>query len=194
MIILASKSPIRQTLLANAGLTFRTEASPLDETAHKSVLGKLSAETLAQELAKAKALALSHARPGDIIIGADQTLGFAGETLHKCTTMDEAQALLQRLSGKTHTLHAAIAIAQNGQILRAQMSTVLMKMRPLSHAAIAAYLNTAGTNVLGSVGCYHFEGQGAQLFEKVEGDYHAILGLPLLPLLAILREIGELEP
>jgi septum formation protein len=172
---------------------FEFIAARIDEDALRAeLLAKLSPpRKVAEELAAAKALAVSATRR-DLVIGADQTLDLDGETLSKVRDLGEARGCLLRLRGHTHRLHSAIAIAKDGQINWRYVASPGLTMRRFSDAFLDHYLDRCGEAVLGSVGCYHLEGLGAQLFETVDGDYHAILGLPLTPLLAELRREGAL--
>ncbi|MDF2982975.1 MAG: Maf [Devosia sp.] len=189
MLILASKSTTRKALLAGAGLRFETSPAPIDERALEAeVLGKGGdAPLLARRLAEAKALAVSVSRPG-IVIGADQVLAVDRELLHKPETLAAAATQLDRLAGRTHHLHAGVALAANGRVLWSSTETAALTMRRFDAAERDLVLALEGTEVLGSVGAYRLEGPSIRLFERIEGDYFTILGLPLLPLLAAMRQ------
>lgn len=193
-LILASKSASRSAVLAGAGVTFETEDSGVDEDGLKTELlyRRASPRDIAQALARAKALAVSRRRSG-VVIGADQTLDLAGALYDKAADVAEAADRLRRFRGRTHQLHAALALAQDGAVIWESVESPSLTMRDFSDAWLESYLATHGRAVLGSVGCYHLEGAGAQMFEAIDGDYFAILGLPLLPLLAKLRELGALD-
>ena len=178
-LVLASGSGTRRRLLQAAGLAFDVIAPDVDERA-------LDADPLG--LARAKALNVK--APGALVIGADQVLMCEGRVLHKSPTRAAAALHLAQLSGRTHSLTSAFAIARDGEILVTGVETARMTVRPLTPEAIGLYLDAAGPDVLGSVGAYHWEGLGMHLFERVEGDQSTILGLPMLKLLAALREIG----
>ncbi len=194
-IILASTSPYRTAILANAGLAFETIAPEIDERAVEAALEQsgLTPDDLAAVLAEAKAVAVSEVQGDAIVIGCDQTLSLDGEVLHKCTTMEEARYRLLQLSGKTHRLNTAVAIAIGGQTVWRHVEICAMTMRELEPGFIGRHLAAAGDGILGSVGAYHFEGLGIQLFDKVEGDYFSIVGVPLLALLEQLRELGAID-
>jgi len=145
---------------------------------------------LAQALAKAKAEEVSQRFPEAIIIGCDQILELDGAILHKATNEEEACQRLSALSGKTHRLHSAFALIKGGVILSCHVETAQMTMRSLSPDYIRSYLKRADKSVLKSVGVYQIEGTGIRLFEAIKGDYWAIIGLPLLPLLHDLRRFG----
>lgn len=190
MLILASQSSTRKTLLAGTGLRFETSPAQIDEHALEAeVLGKGGdAPAVARRLAEAKALAVSIEYPEAVVIGADQVLAFGDELLHKPENLATAAAQLDRLAGNTHFLHAGVALARGGQLLWSMTETASLTMRAFTAAERDAVLALEGAGVLGSVGAYHFEGPSIRLFERIEGDYFTILGLPLLPLLAALRQ------
>jgi septum formation protein len=187
-LILASTSPTRVKLLTNAGLKFLAQAAQIDETHLQRHHEKLAVRPLALELARAKALSLSAFHGDAVIIGSDQTLELDGSILHKAGSLEAARAKLVQLRGKSHHLHSAVACVRGGKIVFEHVSTATLTMRNFGDEFLDHYLNAAKDEVLSAVGCYFFEGRGIQLFEKVEGDYHTILGLPLLPLLAFLRQ------
>lgn len=189
-LILASKSPFRAQLLKNAGLTFGTENADIDERAVEAPLYRSGAtpEDVAIVLAEAKALAVSEKHPDAIIIGCDQTLSLGDEIFHKPADLEEAGKNLLKLSGKTHQLNSGIVLVKNGETIWRHVAIAYMTMRPLQPEFIGRYLGRIGDNALSSVGAYQVEGEGIQLFEKIEGDYFTIIGLPLLPLLQKLRE------
>lgn len=194
-LVLASASPARRALLKNAGLSFEVVPAAIDERAAERPLADAGAppEDIAAALAMVKAASVSEARSDTLVIGADQVLNLDGERLTKPADMEAARHQLLRLSGKTHLLHSAVACARGGEIAWEHMETARLKMRKLTPAFIGRYLAAVGEDALKSVGAYQLEGRGIQLFEKVEGDYFAILGLPLLPLLAFLRSEGLVE-
>ncbi|MFT0859996.1 Maf family protein [Ancylobacter sp. G4_0304] len=192
-LVLASKSATRRALLASAGIPLEIVDAPVDERQLEAdaVAQGVSPAGVASQLAAAKALAGSAARPGRLVLGADQTLALGTEAFHKPADRAAAAAQIARLAGKTHELHAAVALARDGEVLFEMVDTARLAMRPLDAEAIAAYLNAAGDTVLSSVGAYQLEGLGIHLFERVEGAHSTILGLPLLPLLAFLRRHGD---
>ena len=143
--------------------------------------------------ALARAKALSARAPGALVIGADQVLSLDGALFHKSATRGQALRTLSALSGRTHRLTSAFAVARDGDIVAAGVETAEMTMRALDAAALGLYLDAAGPTVLGSVGVYQWEGLGAHLFERVQGDHSTILGLPMLKLLAALRGLGALR-
>jgi septum formation protein len=194
-LVLASASPIRRTLLSNAGLSFEVVPAEIDERAAEQPLlaAGIMPEDLALALAMAKAASVSERRPNDLVIGADQVLDLEGERLTKPVDMEAARRQLLRLAGRPHQLHSAVACARGGAILWHCMETATLRMRALQAAAVGRYLAQAGEAALQSVGAYQLEGLGVRLFESIDGDYFAILGLPLLPLLGFLRDEGVIE-
>lgn len=195
-LVLASRSATRIELLDRAGLAFDTEGAGIDERDVEAPLLEAGAgpAAIAVHLADAKALAVSRRRPADLVLGADQTLGLGPELFVKADDRAGAETQLARLAGRTHQLHAALSLAVGGHVVWRHLSSASLTVRPLSPAAIGCYLDTVGDAVLGSVGCYQLEGLGIRLFDRIEGDYFTILGLPLLPLLAELRARGLIDP
>jgi septum formation protein len=192
-LVLASGSASRKSLLTAAGVAFETDPADLDEDALMAALKQAAPEIVARSLAEQKALAVSRRHHGALVLGGDSVIGFEGEHLSKCASLDEARALLLRLSGQVHLLVSAAALARDGVLLWAHASPCRMAMRRLSPQFLDDYLAREGAAILSSVGCYHFEGRGAQLFDTVDGDYFSVLGLPLLPVLAQLRKEGVLQ-
>lgn len=192
-IILASKSAARTTVLRGAGVAFEIHVSGVDEDAVKvSLLDQGGTpRDVADALAELKAVKISRGRPG-FVIGADQTLEFEGGLYDKAQTVEAARDRLKLLRGKPHRLHSAVVVAKDGQPIWREVVTCTLTMREFSDDFLEAYLIAEGEEALGSVGCYRLESHGAQLFSKIEGDYFAILGLPLLGLLELLRRHGAL--
>lgn len=192
-IILASKSAARTAVLKGAGVPFETAVSGVDEEAVKTAMlgqGRTPRE-VADALAEFKAVKISRGRPG-FVIGADQTLEFEGGLYDKAETVEAARERLKLLRGKPHKLHSAVVVARDGQPIWREVATCTLTMRDFSDDFLEAYLIAEGEEALGSVGCYRLESHGSQLFSKIEGDYFAILGLPLLGLLDLLRKHGAL--
>jgi septum formation protein len=194
-LILASGSAARRQMLEVAGLGFEVEAPRVDEEAAKASLraGGLKPRDQADALAELKALSVSRQRP-EFVIGADQMLALGGEVFDKPKSVAEAREHLLRLRGQSHELITAAVVAREGAVIWRHIDTPKLKMRAFSDAFLDDYVARAGDDVLRSVGAYQLEGLGAQLFERVEGDYFSVLGLPLLPLLAFLREHGIARP
>ncbi len=186
-LILASQSRARQALLANAGIEFEAVAAEIDERTVQQASGLSGPGDIATLLAREKALSVSTRRPGNFVIGADQTLALGTRLFTKPDSRAQAAEQLRTLAGRSHQLHSAVAVARDGKILFESADIARMIMRRLGEAEIEAYLNEAGAAVTSSVGAYQLEALGVHLFERVEGDHFTILGLPLLPLLAFLR-------
>lgn len=189
-LVLASQSRARQMLLGNAGLAFQAVPADIDERAIQQKSGLLKPGEIAALLAQEKALLISAKMPDRHVIGADQTLALGQRQFSKPAGRAQAAEQLRALAGNTHELHSAVAVARGGEILFSDVEVARMTMRQLSGEEIRAYLDTAGEAVTSSVGAYQLEGLGIHLFERIEGDHFTILGLPLLPLLAFLREQG----
>ncbi|HEX2380025.1 MAG TPA: Maf family protein [Methyloceanibacter sp.] len=195
-LILASSSKSRAKLLEAAGLAFIVEPPGLDESAMREAVGgehALAPHDVAEVLARAKAEAVSDVAPEAYVIGGDQVLAFGDVIMSKPESMQAACRQLLDLRGKTHTLHTAVAVATNGETIWAETTMATLTMRKLSPEFIGRYLAAAGEEVLSSVGAYQLESLGIELFEKIDGDYFSILGLPLIPLLDTLRREGVIE-
>jgi septum formation protein len=191
-LILASASKIRATLLAQAGVAVAIEVAPIDESEVKRALKAEGATVsiVAETLAELKAQRVSRRHPDAFVIGVDSMLDCDGVWFDKPEDLAGAQATLRALSGKTHQLVSSVAVLSGGGRLWHHTEIAKLTMRPLSPHFIERYLEAAGEPILHSVGAYQLEGLGAQLFERIEGDYFTILGLPLLPLLGFLRTHG----
>ena len=190
-LVLASKSAARRAVLEGAGVAFEAVVAGVDEDTIKAAMlaEGASPRDVADALAEVKAVKVSRARP-DFVVGADQTLEFEGALYDKASTLDEARERLRLMRGKPHRLHSAVVVAKDGQPIWRTLDSATLTMRDFSDEFLEIYLETEGEAALGSVGCYRLEGPGAQLFSSVDGDYFAILGLPLLGLLDLLRRHG----
>lgn len=194
-LILASKSKSRASVLRAAGLEFTQIGSGVDEEALKDGL-RAEGATVAKQadlLAETKALKVSISH-GGIVLGCDQMLDLDGQGLDKASTREEAREVLKRLRGKTHILQSAIVACIEGAPVWRHLSQPRLRVRNFSDAFLEDYLNAIGDAAFESVGCYQIEGRGAQLFDRIDGDYFSILGMPLLPLLQWLRDRGTLAP
>ncbi len=190
-LVLASGSATRRAMLEAAGIVFRVYPAQIDEAALRDALFVanecVSHESVALALAEEKAKTVSAEEQDTLVIGADQVLSFEGRLFEKPRSLDDARAQLIALRGKTHALHAAVALAADGKVVWQNVQTAHLTFRNFSEAALEAYLARAEDAVLTSVGAYQIEGPAVQLFETIEGDHTTILGLPLLPLLKELR-------
>lgn len=194
-LILASSSPFRRMLMENAGLRFEAFAADIDERTLAAPLEAAGAgpDAIALVLAKAKAVAVSEIHRGSLVIGSDQTMSLGSRVFHKPRDVAEAEDHLRALSGKTHRLNSAIAIARDGDVLWEHLSHAELTMRELDPEFIHRHIGRVGDKALGSVGAYQLEGEGIQLFAAIDGDYFTILGLPMLPLLAQLRALEAID-
>ena len=195
-LILASGSKSRARILEAAGLAFIVEPPGLDEAVMRQAVSgerSLSPHDVAEVLARAKAEAVSDFARQAYVIGGDQVLALGETVFSKPDSMEAARRQLLDLRGKTHTLQTAVAVATDGETIWAETTIAMLTMRKLSPEFIGRYLAAAGDEVLNSVGAYQLESLGVQLFEKIDGDYFSILGLPLIPLLDTLRREGVIE-
>lgn len=186
-LILASKSAARREMLTGAGVPFAVRVADVDENAVKATFNPADAAGLAEELARVKALAVSRLEPDAWVLGADQTLAFDGGLVSKARDLDEARARLSAMRGRTHHLHSGAALAKGGEVVWSGVDTAGMQVRDFSDGFLDAYLAAEGEGLLACVGSYRLEGMGAQLFERIEGDYFTVLGLPLWTVLDQLR-------
>jgi septum formation protein len=193
-LVLASRSATRARLLADAGLPVVVDPASLDEEEIRSAFRSegRDAGACAQALAEHKARRVSARHTGALVVGADQMLDCDGVWFEKPDDLDAARAQLRALRGKRHTLTSAVCVVRNGAVIWHAADCAQLAMRAFSDEFLEAYISAAGAEVLDSVGAYRLEGLGAQLFERVEGDFFTILGLPLLPLLGFLRGHGAL--
>lgn len=192
LLILASRSAARKTVLTDAGVAFATEAARVDEGAETA---RLLAEgagpaDVAMALAGLKALEVSRRRPGVWVLGSDQTLELDGRLLDKAASAGEAADRLGELRGRVHRLHSGAALARDGRLDWTAVDHAALHVRPFSEDFLQAYLAAEGEALTSCVGGYRLEGMGAQLFERIEGDYFTVLGLPLWAVLDALRERG----
>jgi len=192
-LVLASQSRARRMLLANAGLACDAVPAEIDERAIQQEAGLTAPYEIALHLAQAKALAVTGARPGHHVVGADQTLAIGERLFNKPDGRNQAMQQLLALAGRTHALHSAVVVARDGEVLFSHVAIAWMTMRTLSEADVAVYLDQAADAAMSSVGAYQLEGLGVHLFDRIDGDHFTILGLPLLPLLAFFREAGLLR-
>lgn len=194
VVVLASASASRRALLTNAGVPIEVAPARIDEDEVKNALraeGAAAAQA-AETLAELKAQRASGQRPGRLVVGADQILTCEGAWFDKPRGRAEAAEHLARLSGHRHTLVTSAVVVRDRTRLWHHTAEAQLTMRPLETAFIDLYLDAVGEDACASVGAYQLEGLGAQFFTHIDGDFFTILGLPLLPLLAFLREHGVL--
>jgi septum formation protein len=187
MLVLASTSPSRRAMLEAAGVPFTAVSPMVDEDAAKDAMTHLSPRDLADALAALKAARISMKRPGELVLGCDSVGDLDGIRLDK--PGDALADQLRQISGRTHKLHSAAVIYLDNQPIWRAIETATLHVRPLSEAFIADYV-ARDPEARWCAGGYRIEGLGAQLFERVEGSWFAIMGLPLLPMLAWLRVRG----
>jgi septum formation protein len=194
-IILGSGSVFRRRLLENAGVEVEVDRPRIDERAVEASVedSGLTPADLAAILAEAKAVEVSERNPGRLVIGCDQTMALEDRVFHKPADMEAARRQLLALSGRTHELNSAVVLARDGAAQWRHVGVARLTMRTLDPAFVGRHLARVGEAALQSVGAYQIEGEGIQLFERVEGDYFTIVGLPLLPLLAELRRLGAID-
>lgn len=182
-------------MLKNAGVAHARDPATIDERAIRDELLKsgATAETAALALARAKAAETATRHPGALVIGADQILECGARWFEKANGADDARRTLRALQGRAHRLVSAVSVQRDAARAWEHVETADLTMRRLGDDEIERYLAEAGPEALESVGVYRLEGIGARLFTRVEGDFFTILGLPLLPLLAFLREAGALD-
>lgn len=189
-LILASGSSIRRKMLEDAGVEFEVIPATVDEAALKAALK--DAETIALELAKAKAVSVSADRPGDWVIGSDSVVRVDGRLFDKPRSRDEAADHLRAFSGKPMQLVSAVALARGGEIDWSDVGRAELHVRELSDAFIESYLDAEWPEVGNCVGVFRIEGRGIQLFERIVGGHFTIMGMPMMPVLKALRKRGVL--
>lgn len=189
-LVLASRSKARQTLLTVAGIPIEVCPADLDERDLEASASSTAPGAIAAHLARAKASAAAKLWPGRLTLGADQTLALGAERFAKPADRAAARAQLRVLCGRIHELHSAIALVKDENVLFEHVGVARLSMRPFSERFLDVYLDAAGSTATASVGGYQIEGLGIQLFERVEGDYFTVLGLPLLQVLDFLRRQG----
>ena len=189
-LVLASRSKARQTLLTGAGIPIEVCPANLDERSLEASAISTAPGAIAAHLAHAKAAAAAKLRPGRLTLGADQTLALGAERFAKPVDRTAARTQLRALRGRTHELHSAIAFVKDANVMFEHVGVARLTMRSFSERFLDLYLDAAGDAATASVGGYQLEGLGIQLFERVDGDYFTVLGLPLLQALDFLRRQG----
>lgn len=194
-LILASSSSIRATLLRSAGLEVEVQPARIDETALTEALlaEGATAHDVSDALAEHKALRIATRNPGRLVLGCDQVLECDGRLYSKPDSQQHAIEHLTTLRGRTHRLHTAAVLFHDGAPVWRHVATPRLTMRAFSETWLARYVQRNWDSIRHCVGCYQIEAEGIQLFSSVEGDLFSIQGLPLLPLLDILRTRQEIE-
>lgn len=190
--VLASASVARQRLLRRAGVTFSVRRVNVDEEMMRRTLsaqGRTGCEA-AVHIAQAKAALAGQSLADDLIIGCDQVLEFDGRMLGRCARLEEARDRLKALRGRTHALHTAVIAWRDGGVIWRHVETASITMRAFSDVFLEWYLETFPDAVHESTGCYRIEAEGSQLIADIRGDFFAIIGLPLWPLMDFLRRAG----
>ena len=193
-LVLASRSTVRQVLLAAAGIPIEVRPADLDERSLEAVASSPAPGAIAARLAREKAAAVAKHYAGRLTLGSDQTLALGAERFTKPPDRAAARAQLGALRGRTHELHSAIAFVKDAKVLFEYVGVARLTMRAFSDRFLDLYLDAVGGAATASVGAYQIEGLGVQLFERVDGDYFTALGLPLMEVLDFLRRCGCLAP
>lgn len=193
-LVLASRSSVRRTLLAAAGVPTEVQPADLDERTLEASAGSLGPAAMAALLAREKAVSVGQRHRGRLVLGADQMLTLDGRRFAKPADRAAARGQLRALCGRSHELHSAIAFAQDATVLFEHVGMARLTMRAFSDRFLDLYLDAAGSAATESVGAYQIEGLGIQLFERVDGDYFTVLGLPIMEVLGFLRLHGCLLP
>jgi septum formation protein len=191
-LILASKSASRRAMLDAAGVTYQSIPADIDERAVEAGLAGAAPADVAEALAVAKAAAVAALHPEALVLGSDSLVVCAGRRFDKPRSAAEAGAHLRCFSGKVLELHSAAALVAEGGCLWSHAAVARLQLRALSAAFIAHYLALEWPAISHTVGAFRIEGLGVQLFESIAGDQFTVLGMPLLPVLAALREEGVL--
>lgn len=192
MIVLASQSGSRRTMLSAAGIAFDARPAHVDERALEAALRDAPPAEVALALAEAKAQNVSRETLGEVVLGSDSLVSCAGRRFDKPASRGDAAAHLRFFSGKVMELHSAAALVRDGQLLWAESAVAQLHVAELSESFIESYLDEEWPEVGACVGVFRIEGRGVQLFERIEGDYFTILGMPLLKVQAALRQLGVL--
>ena len=191
-LVLASQSGSRKAMLEAAGVPFEAVPAAIDERAFEAELDGAAPAAIALALARAKALAVSAAYPGRLVLGSDSLVSVAGRRFDKPASREDAAEHLRFFSGQAMELHSAAALARDDTVLWDHAALASLKVRALSERFITSYLGHEWPMVGACVGVFRIEARGVQLFESIAGDHFTVLGMPLLPVLGALRDLGEL--
>lgn len=191
-LVLASQSASRRAMLEAAGVPFVALPAALDERAFEAGLADAAPGKVALVLAAAKALSVAALHPTRLVLGSDSLVEVEGRRFDKPASRADAAEHLRFFSGREMCLHSAAALARGDAVVWRHAALARLKVRTLSDTFIADYLDHEWPAVSGCVGVFRIEARGVQLFEAIEGDHFAVLGMPLLAVLGALREQGEL--
>ncbi len=194
MLVLASQSASRKAMLEAAGVAFTAVPASLDERALEATLAGETPAVIVLALAEAKAVAVSATQGAALVLGSDSIVAVGGRRFNKPRNRIEAAEHLRYFSGREMHLHSAGALARGGATVWRRGDCAVLQVRDLSEDFIASYLDAEWPAVAGCVGVFRIEDRGVQLFESIQGNHFTVLGMPLLPVLAALREHGELHP
>jgi septum formation protein len=189
-LVLASRSTVRRSLLEAAGVPVEICPADIDERGVEVGAPLQAPVAIAALLAREKAAVIAGRNRGRLVLGADQTLSLDGRRFTKPADRTAARAQLRALSGRSHELYSAIAFVQDGVVLFEHVGVARLTMRAVSDRFLDDYLDAVGDAATASVGAYQLEGLGIQLFERLDGDYFTVLGLPLITALDFLRRHG----
>lgn len=194
-LVLASRSPIRRTLLENAGVAVEAHPARIDEDSLRAAMKAegVTPRNMADHLAEAKARKQSGRMPGRLVLGCDQVLEHRGKAIGKAAGPEALRAQLQLLRGDGHVLWSAAVLYRDGAPVWREIGEAQMTMADFSDTYLDDYLARNGSDLEQTVGGYMVEGEGLRLFARIDGDYFTILGLPLLPVLRQLGRMGEIE-
>jgi septum formation protein len=192
MIVLASQSASRKAMLSAAGVAYEAVPAHLDERALEAEMKGAAPGQVALALAEAKALAVSQLHAGKLVLGSDSLVEVAGRRFDKPGSREDAAEHLRFFSGKTMQLFSAAALARDSAVVWQYGGMASLQVIELSEQFIDGYLDVEWPAVSGCVGVFRIEGRGVQLFEKIDGDHFTVLGMPLLPVLGALRDLGEM--
>lgn len=192
MIVLASQSASRKAMLSAAGVPFKAVPAHIDERAIEANQSGKPAEVIALLLAEQKAFAVSCEQPAALVLGSDSLVAVDGRRFDKPKNREDAAMHLRFFSGRVMHLHSAAALVRDGATLWTHAAMASLHVRVMSDEFIEEYLDAEWPAVSGCVGVFRIEARGVQLFEEIEGDHFTVLGMPLLPVLGALRDLGEL--
>jgi len=191
-LVLASQSASRREMLSAAGVSFEAIPAHIDERAIEQNQAGKPPEVIALLLAEQKAFAVSCEQPQALVLGSDSLVAVDGKRFDKPKNREEAAAHLRFFAGRVMHLHSAAALVRDGATLWTHAETATLHVRPMSENFIETYLDAEWPAVAGCVGVFRIEARGVQLFERIDGDHFTVLGMPLLPVLGALRDLGEL--